>query len=66
MVIAGQLRALQEEKQLSQGDMGKRTGLPRCYLSRAVNEHVVPAIETLEKMARAKCLSTLSTLTYRH
>jgi transcriptional regulator with XRE-family HTH domain len=28
-------------------------GLLRCYLSRVENGHTVPAIETLEKMARA-------------
>ena len=37
----------------SQGDIEKRTGLLRCYISRVENGHTVPAIETLEKMARA-------------
>jgi len=31
----------------------KRTGLLRCYISRVENGHTVPAIETLEKLARA-------------
>ncbi len=53
MLIADRLRALREEKQLSQGDIEKRTGLLRCYISRVENGHTVPAIETLEKMARA-------------
>ncbi len=53
MVIADRLRALREEKQLSQGDIEKRTGLLRCYISRVENGHTVPAIETLGKMARA-------------
>jgi transcriptional regulator with XRE-family HTH domain len=53
MVIAGRLRALREEKKLSQGDIEKRTGLLRCYISRVENGHTVPAIETLEKLARA-------------
>jgi len=53
MVIADRLRALREEKRLSQGDVEKRTGLLRCYISRVENGHTVPAIETLEKMARA-------------
>src|SRR6202163_5179042 len=44
---------MREEKQLSQGDIEKRTGLLRCYISRVENGHTVPAIETLEKMARA-------------
>ena len=53
MVIGDRLRALREEKKLSQGDIEKRTGLLRCYISRVENNHTVPAIETLEKMARA-------------
>jgi transcriptional regulator with XRE-family HTH domain len=53
MVIAERLKALREQKKLSQGDMEKRTGLLRCYISRVENGHTVPAIETLEKMARA-------------
>ncbi|MGD1211273.1 MAG: helix-turn-helix transcriptional regulator, partial [Candidatus Acidiferrales bacterium] len=53
MVIADRLRALREEKHLSQGDIEKRTGLLRCYISRVENGHTVPAIETLEKLARA-------------
>jgi transcriptional regulator with XRE-family HTH domain len=52
MVIADRLRALREEKRLSQGDIEKRTGLLRCYISRVENGHTVPAIETLEKLAR--------------
>ncbi|MGH9791639.1 MAG: helix-turn-helix domain-containing protein [Candidatus Acidiferrales bacterium] len=47
------MRNLREEKKLSQGDIEKRTGLLRCYISRVENGHTVPAIETLEKMARA-------------
>jgi transcriptional regulator with XRE-family HTH domain len=53
MVIADRLRSMREEKNLSQGDIEKRTGLLRCYISRVENGHTVPAIETLEKMARA-------------
>jgi transcriptional regulator with XRE-family HTH domain len=53
MVIGDRLRALREEKNLSQGDIEKRTGLLRCYISRVENGHTVPTVETLEKMARA-------------
>jgi transcriptional regulator with XRE-family HTH domain len=53
MIIGDRLRVLREEKKLSQGDTEKRTGLLRCYISRVENGHTVPAIETLEKMARA-------------
>jgi len=52
-MIADRLKALREQKKLSQGDIEKRTGLLRCYISRVENGHTVPAIETLEKMARA-------------
>jgi transcriptional regulator with XRE-family HTH domain len=53
MVIGDKLKALREQKNLSQGDIEKRTGLLRCYISRVENGHTVPAIETLEKLTRA-------------
>jgi len=53
MIIGDRLRALREQKNLSQGDIEKRTGLFRCYISRVENGHTVPGVETLEKMARA-------------
>ena len=53
MIIGDRLRALREQSNLSQGDIEKRTGLLRCYISRVENGHTVPAIETLEKLARA-------------
>src|ERR1700731_331383 len=53
MVIGNRLKELRESKTLSQGDVEKRTGLLRCYISRVENGHTVPSIETLEKMARA-------------
>lgn len=53
MIIGDRLRALREQKKLSQGDIEKRTGLLRCYISRVENGHTVPAVETLEKLARA-------------
>jgi transcriptional regulator with XRE-family HTH domain len=53
MLIGDRLRILREEKMLSQGDIEKRTGMLRCYVSRVENGHTVPAVETLEKFARA-------------
>ncbi len=53
MIIGDRLRALREERKFSQGDIEKRTGLLRCYISRVENGHTVPSVETLEKMARA-------------
>jgi transcriptional regulator with XRE-family HTH domain len=53
MLIGERLRELRESKNLSQGDIEKRTGLLRCYTSRVENGHTVPSVETLEKYARA-------------
>lgn len=53
MVIGERLKQLRESKKFSQGDIEVKTGLLRCYTSRVENGHTVPAIETLEKYARA-------------
>ena len=53
MIIGERLRALRDEKKLSQGDVEKKTGLLRCYVSRVEHGHTVPSVQTLEKMARA-------------
>jgi transcriptional regulator with XRE-family HTH domain len=53
MLIGDRLKTLREAKNYSQGEIEKRTGLLRCYISRVENGHTVPAIETLEKFARA-------------
>jgi len=46
-------RAIREAKTLPQGDIEKRSGLVRPCLSRIENGHIVPSIETLDKLARA-------------
>ena len=53
MLLSERLREVREGKNLSQGDIEKRTGLLRCYISRVENGHTVPEIRTLEKFARA-------------
>src|SRR5713226_8873308 len=53
MIVGGRLRTLREQKGLTQGDIEKRTGLARPHISRLENDHTIPAIETLEKMAHA-------------
>jgi len=53
MVIGNRLKELRESKELSQGDIEKRTGLLRCHISRVEHGHRVPAVAMLEKMARA-------------
>ncbi len=52
-MIGDRLRAVREGKNISQGEVEKRTGLLRCYISRVENGHTIPAVETLEKFARA-------------
>lgn len=53
MIIGERLRQIREQKNLSQGDIERKTGLLRCYISRVENGHTVPTIETIEKIARA-------------
>jgi transcriptional regulator with XRE-family HTH domain len=53
MDIGHRLRVLRDEKNLSQNDMEKRTGLLRGYISRVENGRTMPSIETLNKMSRA-------------
>ena len=51
--IGTTIRGSRLQKGMSQGDIEKRTGLLRCYLSRVENGHTVPSLETLQKIARA-------------
>jgi transcriptional regulator with XRE-family HTH domain len=53
MQIGAKLRELRLAKNLSQGDIQKRTGLFRCYTSRVEHGHTVPSVGTLEKYAHA-------------
>ena len=47
------IRTYRGQRGLSQGDIERRTGLLRCYLSRVENGHTVPSLETLAKIAEA-------------
>ena len=51
--IGTTIRAHRLQKGLSQGDIEKKTGLLRCYLSRVENGHTVPSLDTLSKIALA-------------
>ncbi len=51
--IGSTIRDFRLQKGMSQGDIEKRTGLLRCYLSRVENGHTVPSLETLQKIAGA-------------
>jgi transcriptional regulator with XRE-family HTH domain len=53
MKIGTTIRGYRLSKGLSQGDIEKRTGLLRCYLSRVENGHTVPSLDTLAKIAGA-------------
>jgi transcriptional regulator with XRE-family HTH domain len=53
MNIGSTIRSYRLQKGMSQGDIEKRTGLLRCYLSRVENGHTVPSLETLQKIAQA-------------
>jgi transcriptional regulator with XRE-family HTH domain len=53
MNIGETIRNFRLEKGMSQGDIEKRTGLLRCYLSRVENGHTVPSLDTLAKIAGA-------------
>jgi transcriptional regulator with XRE-family HTH domain len=53
MLVGKRLKFLREAKHMSQIEAEKQTGLWRCYISRVENGHTIPAVETLEKFARA-------------
>src|SRR5258707_1047385 len=53
MVMGNLLKKLRKSKHLSKGEIKKRSGLLRCYISGVKNGHTVPSVETLEKMARS-------------
>ena len=53
MLIGDRLREMREQKKYTQGEVAKRTGFVCPYISRVENGHVIPAVETLEKFARA-------------
>jgi transcriptional regulator with XRE-family HTH domain len=51
------IKSYRSQRGLSQGDIERRTGLLRCYLSRVENGHTVPSLETLAKIAEAMDIS---------
>jgi predicted transcriptional regulator len=42
--IGATIRDFRLQRGMSQGDIEKRTGLLRCYLSRVENGHTVPSL----------------------
>jgi transcriptional regulator with XRE-family HTH domain len=53
MTLGDRLKSLRNERGISQGEMERRTGLLRSYISRVENGHTLPSVDTLVKMARA-------------
>lgn len=53
MDIGKRLRTLREAKGLSQGDIERRSGLLRSYISRVEGGYTAPSLSTLEKFAKA-------------
>src|SRR5271156_1749290 len=57
MNIGVTIRNFRLQRSMSQGDIEKRTGLLRCYLSRVENGHTIPSLDTLAKIAGAMDLA---------
>jgi transcriptional regulator with XRE-family HTH domain len=53
MDIGKRLKQLREAKGLSQGDIERRSGLLRSYISRVEGGYTTPSLATLEKFAKA-------------
>lgn len=53
MNLGESIRVIRQSKGLSQGEMQKRTGILRSYLSRVENGHTVPSFATLQRLATA-------------
>jgi transcriptional regulator with XRE-family HTH domain len=53
MLVGTRIREIRAARKLTQGDIERRTGLLRCYVSRVENNHTTPSVETMHKLARA-------------
>jgi transcriptional regulator with XRE-family HTH domain len=53
MNLGESIRKIRQARGLSQGEMQKRTGILRSYLSRVENGHTVPSLATLQRLASA-------------
>jgi transcriptional regulator with XRE-family HTH domain len=53
MDVGKRLRQLREVKGLSQGDIERRSGLLRSYISRVEGGYTAPSLQTLEKFSKA-------------
>jgi transcriptional regulator with XRE-family HTH domain len=62
MDIGKRLRELREAKGLSQGDIERRSGLLRSYISRVEGGYTAPSLPTLDKFAEALEVETYQLL----
>ena len=53
MDVGDRLKQFRELRGLSQGKIEELTGLPRSYISRVENGHIIPSVKTLQRFARA-------------
>lgn len=53
MDVGGTIRLLREAQGLSQGELEKRSGMLRSYISRVEGGHTLPSLPSIEKFARA-------------
>ncbi|HEV2380230.1 MAG TPA: helix-turn-helix transcriptional regulator [Terriglobia bacterium] len=51
--VGKKIRSLREAKGLSQGDIERRSGLLRSYISRVEGGYTAPSLTTLDKFAKA-------------
>ncbi len=62
MDIGKRIRQLREVKSLSQGDIERRSGLLRSYISRVEGGYTTPSLATLDKFAKALEVQTYQLL----
>lgn len=53
MIVGERIKALRVYRGLSQGDLEKKTGMLRCYISRVENDRLTPSLDNLGKLAQA-------------
>src|SRR5260370_35356649 len=53
MDVGDRLKQFRELRGLSQGKIEELTELPRSYISRVENGHIIPSVKTLQRFARA-------------
>lgn len=66
MEIGKRLRVMRESKGLSQGDIERRSGLLRSYISRVEGGYTAPSLTTLEKFAKALGVEPYQLLFHSH